>query len=126
MEITSVTISEGQKAVEALLPVLKEHQGFEQKRYPVRSNWASQMGHKCERYLFYMRHDWEQAQQRDWKGIGVLGNLLANWWMREMSAKGFTVLHQEMALKDDLANKYDIGGRIDCRVGWRGGKPLIC
>lgn len=120
----SVTIPEAQKNLEALLPALKKHQAFDNKRYPVRSNWASKLGHACERYLYYLRHDWESAEQKNWKGIGILGNLLADHWIRERSAEGFTVVHEQLALKDEIAKKYQIGGRIDCRIGWRN-TPLI-
>ena len=121
----AVIIGEGQQRLDALLPVLEKHQPFPNKRYPVRSNWASKLGHSCERYLYYMRHDWEKAEQRDWKGIGILGNLLAEQWLRARSAEGFKVIHQELALKDKIAKDYEIGGRIDCRIGWGDMKPMI-
>ena len=120
-----ITKSQGQVALEALLPVLAGVKQFENKRYPVRSNWASKMGHACERHLYYLRHDWEQAEEKDWKGIGVLGNLCADWWVRDMSAKGFSIIHEQLALKDEIVKKYNIGGRIDCRLSWNGGRPLI-
>jgi len=123
--MNGVIISEGQKNLEALVPILEGHRAFKNTRYPVRSNWASKMGHACERYLYYLRHDWEQASTRDWKGIGILGNLIADWWVREMSAKGFTIIHEQLALSDEMAKKYQIGGRIDCRIGWGNVKPLL-
>lgn len=124
--MASITKSEGQKNLEALLPVLLEKQGFPQKaRWAVRSNWASKMGHRCERNLYYMRHDWDKAEQKDWKGIGILGNLLGSWWIREMQSRGFLVIHQEVSLSDEMVKKYQIGGRIDCRVGWADIKPML-
>jgi len=121
----AVTVSEGQKRLEALLPVLEENRAFKNVRYPVRSNWASKMGHPCERHLYHLRHDWEQAEEKDWKGIGILGNIVADWWVREMSSRGFNIIHQQLALKDEIAKKYQIGGRIDCRIGWGNQKPML-
>ena len=121
----TITKSKGQEALEAILPVLNDVKQFEIKKYPVRSNWASKMGHSCERYLYHLRHDWDQAEDKDWKGVGILGNLLADWWVRDMSAKGFSIIHEQLALSDEMVKKYNIGGRIDCRISWRGGRPLL-
>lgn len=122
----AVTVSQGQKRLEALLPKLEEARAFESKQWPVRSNYASKIGHTCERYLYYLRHDWEKADKKDWKGIGILGNLLASWWSRYMSEKGYILTHGEVSLNDEIAKKYQIGGRIDGRIGWGSDtKPLL-
>src|SRR3990167_1101650 len=123
--ITQQEKSREQESLDELLQVLNNVKQFEQKKYPVRSNWASKMGHPCDRYLYYMRHDWEQAEAKDWKGIGTLGNLLADWWVRDMSAKGFSIIHEQLALSDEMVKKYQIGGRIDCRISWRNCSPLL-
>lgn len=121
----TVTKSDGQTRLEALMPVLKKHQEFKSEQWPVRSNYASKLGHPCERYLFYMRHDWDKIDPRNWKGVGILGNLLADWWKVYMQRKGFNVIHDQMPLSDELAKKYQIGGRIDGRIGWGNIKPVL-
>lgn len=121
----AVTVSEGQKQLEAILPALEAAQTFKQNSYSVRSNWASKLGGPCERYLYHLRADWDKAEVRDWKGMGELGNLIADHWIRRMSEKGFKILHQELALRDDIARTYQIGGRIDCRISHNGSKPII-
>lgn len=120
----SVTKGIGQESIEALIPELEKAQKFERKPYPVKSNWASKMGHPCERHLYYKRTAWDQAIERDWKGIGIRGNLIADWWKRYISEKGFQIIHAELPLRDDLAKKYNIGGKIDGRISW-GGRPVL-
>lgn len=110
--------------LEKLVSVLAEHQPFTRRVIPVRSNWASKMGHPCERNLFYWRHDWEKAEARDWKGIGIRGNLIADWWKRYMMEKGFKIAHDQLPLPADFSRDYEIGGRIDGRIGWASG-PLF-
>src|SRR5205085_715867 len=102
--MASVSISDGQKRLEALVPLLEKHQEFKNTQYPVRSNYASKLGHPCERYLYYMRHDWDKATPRDWKGVGIRGNLVADWWKRYMQEKGFKVIHDQLPLSKELFN----------------------
>lgn len=121
----AVTVSQGQKNLEALLPILENARKFENKRFPVRSNWASQMGHPCERFLYHNRHDWEQAIAKDWGGIGIRGNLIADWFKRYMAERGFKIIHDQLPLSDEMAKKYQIGGRIDGRIGWNNIPPML-
>lgn len=120
----AVVVSEAQKEIEALTLELSKDQAFEQKSYPVVSNWASQLGHTCERYLYHNRHDWEQKKPKDWKGMGERGNLIHEWWKRRMSEKGYTVIQTEMPLSQALRNRFQIGGKIDGRIG-KNGKPKL-
>lgn len=123
--MNGVTVSKAQENLEALLPHLTSAQKFENKRWPVRSNWASQMGHPCERFLYHNRHDWDKAVERDWGGVGIRGNLIADWWKRYMQEKGFKVIHDQVPLSDELARKYELGGRIDGRIGWANISPML-
>lgn len=117
--------SERAQDVDRLVGILRDHQGFERQVYPVTSNWASKLGHVCERHLYYMRNDWDKAEQRDWKGVGLRGNLIADWWKRYMMGKGFNCIHDQMPLSKELREKYQISGKIDGRIGWAGIAPVL-
>ncbi len=121
----SVTIGSGQERIEKLIPHLKAAQKFVQETWPVRSNYASQIGHPCERNLYYRRHDWDKAATRDWGGVGVRGNIIADWWKMYMQKKGFKVIQDQLPLSDEISKKYEIGGRIDGRIGWGDIKPMV-
>lgn len=122
----SVKKSQAQEAIEALVPHLTEAQEFK-RRPPVcaPNNWASKMGHICERYLYYIRVDGDKATKKDWKGIADRGNVMADWWKREMIGKGFKVIHDQLPLSDKLTKQYKISGRIDGRVGKGEIRPLL-
>lgn len=111
--------------VHRMVEVLSANQKFESKSWPVRSNYASKAGHPCERYLYYMRHDWDKADPRYWGGVGILGNLVADWWKRYMMEKGFKLIHDQLPLSDEMAKKYQIGGKIDGRIGWNDIPPVV-
>jgi len=42
--------------IQAALNIFLEKQ---KETYPCRVNRISQMGHECERFLYYSRHDWQ-------------------------------------------------------------------
>lgn len=123
--INPVKKSERVEQVHAMITKLKGHQKFESKTWPVRSNYASKAGHSCERYLYYMRHDWDKAETRYWGGVGILGNMVADWWKMYMVGKGFKLIHDQLPLSDEMAKKYQVGGRIDGRVGWGDISPVL-
>lgn len=103
-----------------------QDQSFPIKNYPVTANWASQLGHPCDRYLYHNRVDWENKKPRDWKGVGIRGNLIADWWKRYMSEKGYQVTEAERPLSQVLRDQYKISGKIDGRIGFPGiAKPRI-
>ena len=122
---TAVKQSERVEQTHRMMEVLSCHQKFENKSWPVRSNYASKAGHACERYLYYMRHDWDKAQTRYWGGVGILGNMIADWWKMYMVGKGFKLIHDQLPLSDEMAKKYQVGGRIDGRIGWGEIKPVL-
>lgn len=118
--MASVQQSQAVLEVQALTQKLAKDQTFIQKTYPVNANWASQLGHPCERYLFHNRRDWEHKRPRDWKGVGIRGNLIADWWKRYMSEKGYQITQAERPLSKEIRDKYQISGRIDGRIGLPG------
>lgn len=116
----TVTVSR-QQEVETFAKQLASDNSFEQKTYAVTSTWASKLGHPCgERWLYYLRTDWEQMTQRDWKGIGILGNLIHDWWRIHMMQKGYAITQNEEPLSEELRRKFGIGGRVDGRIGKAG------
>lgn len=116
----SVQQSQAVVEVNALNQRLVQDQAFPSKVYPVNANWASQLGHPCERYLYHNRKDWENRKPKDWKGIGIRGNLIADWWKRHMSEKGYQVTEAERPLSQALRERYQISGKIDGRIGLNG------
>lgn len=124
--MASVEQSQTVVEVQALNQRLVQDQPFVQRSYPVNANWASQLGHPCERYLWHNRKDWEQKKPRDWKGVGIRGNLIADWWKRHMSEKGYTVTEAERPLSQALRERFQISGKIDGRIGLKGtAKPRL-
>lgn len=121
----AITVSKAQQNIEALLPHLESARKFESKPWPVRSNYASQMGHPCERFLYHNRHDWDKAIERDWGGVGIRGTIIADWWKIYMMQKGFDIVRNEEPLSDEMVKKYQIGGRIDGRIGKGEVKPML-
>lgn len=103
--------------VSGLETYLAGDQAFPHPNYPVISNWASIMGHPCGRYLYHNRVDWEHREQRDWKGIGERGNVIHDWWKIRMMEKGYRVTENESPLSPQLRERYNIGGKIDGRIG---------
>lgn len=124
--MASVQQSQTVLEVQALSQRLAKDQPFIQKSYPVNANWASQLGHPCERFLYHNRKDWEQKKAQDWKGIGIRGNLIADWWKRYMSEKGYQVTQAERPLSQALRERFQISGKIDGRIGLEGtAKPRL-
>lgn len=119
--MTTINVSD----VCSLADEIKKDQGFERKLYPVTCNQASQLGHPCDKFLFYNRKSWQEKSLRDWKGIGERGNLLHTAWCNRMSSKGYRLIQGEMPLSQELRIKYQIGGRIDGRIGKNGSRPVL-
>lgn len=113
-----VTVSDGQNRIESLTKEFQKDCGFKIKpAWPVTSNWASKLAHPCERWLYHNRVNWEEREQRDWKGIGELGEILHDKWKRDMISKGYQIIHAEVPLSAKLRNDLIISGKIDGRIG---------
>lgn len=124
--MSELTVMEkGHQEIEELARRLKSDAGFEQNNWAVTSTWASKLGHPCgERYLYYLRKDWEQMAKRNWKGRGIKGNLIHDWWKIDMMKKGYTVIQNEAPLSEEIRRKYGIGGRIDGSIGIGNIRPI--
>jgi hypothetical protein len=87
--------------------------------YPVRSTYASKIGHPCMRFLTYHRTAWDLIPKPDAKKMGVfrrgtvIGEDIATEVREALKAFGIQVVEQEVAIPP---NEYDIGGRIDFGV----------
>jgi len=83
--------------------------------YPVRSNWASQLGDQCERFLVYNRTHWREKQKHDvsLQYIFDEGHFQEKAVKVDLMEAGFEVFEAERSLDLD---KYQIGGRIDGKV----------
>ena len=82
------------------------------KIYPVRSNWASQVGHPCIRSLVYNRLNWKEKAQ---PGVGLMliwreGRRQEVNVLQDMTEAGVTVIRQQEPFE---WAKYLISGRID-------------
>lgn len=93
--------------------------------WPVTSNWASKLAHPCERWLYYNRTAWDKREQRDWKGIGRLGNVIHDLWKMDRMADGYTVIQHEMPLSKTLRDVHQIAGKIDGRIGKGDIRPVL-
>lgn len=83
--------------------------------YPVRSNWASQLGDKCERSLVFHRTHWREKQKHNTtlQFIFDEGHIQERAVKSDLMECGFEVFESERALDMD---KYQIGGRIDGKI----------
>lgn len=111
--------------VQALEGFMSQDQGFPHPNYPVISNWASILGHPCKRYLYHNRVDWERREPHDWKGIGERGNVIHDWWKIRMMEKGYSITQNETPLSAQLRTEYNIGGKIDGRIGKASVRPVL-
>jgi len=83
--------------------------------YPVRSNWASQLGDKCERYLVFNRTHWREKIKHS-VGLQYIfdeGKIQEKAVKTDLAEAGFEVLESERSLDLD---KFQIGGRIDGKI----------
>ena len=83
--------------------------------YPVRSTYASKVGHPCLRFLVYHRTFWDLLPKPiERAGVFRRGRLIGDDIAQEardaLKAKGVAVVEQEVSIPP---NPYDIGGRID-------------
>lgn len=86
-----------------------------QRVYPCRSNRASQLGHPCERYLVYMRTDWDKQQPpevtREFLFEG--GRFIEELGIRQLTDAGFRITNQG---RDFELKEQEITGHVDCFV----------
>ena len=83
--------------------------------WPARSNRASEIGHECERYLYYARAKWQERELPDptLQFIFTGGQLIEDMAERELKDAGFNIVETQRPFDWP---EYDITGTIDCRI----------
>lgn len=83
--------------------------------WPVKSNYASEAGHPCERYLFYQRTAWDKKEPHDvaLQFIFDGGNDIEEQAIREIKEAGYHVVEQQRPF---VWKEFQLSGRIDARV----------
>jgi hypothetical protein len=92
-----------------------EHFNKKRSKYPVHSNWASQLGHPCTRYLVYKRTKWELEELPSVYLMQIFeeGNQQEIAIIRLLIDCGFVVIHQQVRFwHEDLK----ISGHIDGKI----------
>lgn len=87
--------------------------------WPVKSTYASKIGHPCDRFLTYHRTVWDLIPKPNTKLAGIfhrgkiMGDDIATEAKEALKTLGIDVVEQEVSIPP---NEYDIGGRIDFGV----------
>ncbi len=95
---------------------IREHRASTAGSWPVRSTYASKIGHPCDRYLTYHRTAWNLIPTPDAKLMGIfrrgklIGGDIAQEAREALAKQGIEVVEQEVNVPP---NTEDIGGRID-------------
>jgi hypothetical protein len=94
---------------------VRQEAGERANSYPVRSNWASQIGDPCERYLVYMRTAWQERPKPDARlqMIFDLGRDAEDIVRRRLDRAGIKIIRDQEYV--DLP-AHQISGKIDGMV----------
>ncbi len=79
---------------------------------PVRTNWASELGHKCIRYLVYKRLEWDKATAYSHETLRIFeaGNMIEEIAKRDFERAGFKIIEHNRAYE---WREYQISGKLD-------------
>jgi len=96
------------KAIEAL-------RISERRKFPVRANRASSIGHECERFLVYERTRWEEREAPPLRALFVFaeGKRQEKAVIEDMLAAGIPVILQQQAVDWP---QYQLSGHIDGKI----------
>jgi len=92
--------------------------------FPARSNWASQIGHECERYLVWCRTRWQDKAPIDgltkllFEGSGMTERVARE----QLEGAGYRLTEEQRHF--DWPD-YQIGGNIDGRLSWGGERQRV-
>lgn len=87
--------------------------------YPVRSNWASKMGHPCERHAVHNRLDWDKKEKHSstremvFQGGKVLEKNVARVYLQKA---GYDIVEEDRPIDTERSGtlrKLEISGRLD-------------
>jgi len=98
---------------------IKDERRSRIKRYPCYTNRASEIGHPCERYLYFNRTEWDKTELHD-EGLQAIfdeGHHQEKEVIKTLMAADIEVFHQQTAVsRDALFKKYNISGHMDLKV----------
>jgi hypothetical protein len=95
---------------------IRDKREKESQTYPVRSTYASKIGHPCQRMLVYHRTFWDLLKKPDAGLMGIfrrgrnIGEDIVVEAKEALKGSGVNILEQEVQIPP---NEFDIGGRID-------------
>lgn len=96
--------------------LIKDAESFRDK-VNVYSNWASQIGHPCLRYLCYHRTHWKEKQipNVDMLNIFGLGKPLESAAANKLKMAGYEIYEEPESIN---WKKFQISGRMDRKMKW--------
>ena len=107
---------------------IRDKRDLDSNPYPVRSTYASKLGHPCVRSLVYSRTFWDLLSKPDAGLMGIfrrgrlVGDDIANEAREALKREGVEVLEQEVHTPP---NEYDIGGKIDFGISFVDPAPQL-
>jgi len=95
-----------------VIKTIEDHKRQEITTYPVRSNWASQLGHPCLKFLVYQRLNWQEKRpiSLQKKMLFDEGKHQEKRVLLDMQEAGIEVIQTQQPFSWE---KYLISGRID-------------
>jgi len=92
-----------------------EHKRSQIKQYPVRSNWASQLGHPCTKYLVLNRTRWQEKTLHDERlqMLFDVGNDAEERVLRDLREAGIIVVENQRPFEWP---EYQISGKLDAKI----------
>lgn len=95
---------------------VNDYMARQRKQYPCHTNRASELGHPCIRYLYYLRTQWEKKELHE-VGLQYIfeeGNMHHDAVRNLLRKAGFIVTEEERPLE---LKQYQITGHMDGRIG---------
>ena len=91
-----------------------EHKRSQIKQYPVRTNWASQLGHPCLKYLVLNRTRWQEKTLHNERlqMIFDIGNDIEERVMKDLREAGVSIVEQQRPFDWP---EYQISGKLDAK-----------
>jgi CRISPR/Cas system-associated exonuclease Cas4 (RecB family) len=92
-----------------------EYKRSQIKQYPVRSNWASQLGHPCTKYLVLNRTRWQEKTLHDERlqMLFDVGNDVEDRVLKDLREAGFSIVENQRPFEWP---EYQISGKLDAKI----------
>jgi hypothetical protein len=109
------------KTIPDIVAAVNDSRMKERQHAPRAHNWASDIGHACDRYLVYARTHWEDRLKPDVGLLGVfeVGDAMERAVLRWLGDAGYEITEQQMRFFDEetlLSGKCD-GRLVDHKAG---------